>query len=43
MARDALRRLRELTQTVNELEREIADLVARVAPQLLAEPGFGAC
>jgi transposase len=41
IARDELRRLRELTQTINALETEIAGLVARVAPQLLAEPGFG--
>ena len=27
--------------TVDALEAEIADLVAEVAPQLLAEPGFG--
>ena len=26
---------------INALEREIAELVAQVAPQLLAEPGFG--
>ena len=38
---DELRRLRELTQAINELETEIAELVAQVAPQLLAEPGFG--
>src|SRR5215212_9770251 len=41
IARDELRRLRELTQAINALESEIADLVAQVAPQLLAEPGFG--
>ena len=41
IARDELRRLRELTQAINELETEIADLVAQVAPQLLREPGFG--
>jgi transposase len=39
--RDQLRRLRELTQAINQLEREIAGLVAQVAPQLLCEPGFG--
>jgi transposase len=41
IARDELRRIRELTQTINALEAEIAQLVANVAPQLLAEPGCG--
>ena len=41
IARDELRRLRELTQTIKALEAEIADLVAQIAPHLLAEPGFG--
>src|ERR671931_2341646 len=41
IARDELRRLRELTQAINRLEREIAELVAQIAPQLLSEPGFG--
>ena len=41
IARDELRRLRELTQAITALEVEIAELVARVAPQLLSEPGFG--
>ena len=41
IARDELRRLRELTQAINALEAEIAELVAQVAPQLLDEPGFG--
>jgi transposase len=41
IARDELRRLRELTQAIRALEGEIAQLVAQVAPQLLAEPGFG--
>ncbi len=41
IARDELRRLRDLTQTIKHLEGEIADLVTDVAPQLLAEPGFG--
>jgi transposase len=41
ITRDELRRLRELTHTINELEAEIAQLVAEIAPQLLAEPGFG--
>jgi transposase len=41
IARDMLRRLRELTQAITELEREITALVEQIAPQLLAEPGFG--
>ena len=41
IARDELRRLRELTQAINQLEREITGLVAQIAPQLLSEPGFG--
>src|SRR5687767_12575742 len=41
IAHDELRRLRELTQAVRALEREITELVARLAPQLLSEPGFG--
>jgi transposase len=41
IARDELRRIRELTQTIKALEAEIARLVARIAPQLLTAPGFG--
>jgi len=41
IARDELRRLRELTQAINALASEIAELVAHVAPRLLEEPGFG--
>src|SRR5512132_898826 len=41
IARDELRRLRELTTAINALESEIAELVGQVAPQLLDEPGFG--
>jgi transposase len=41
IVRDELRRLRELTQSIKALEAEIADLVTRIAPHLLAEPGFG--
>src|SRR5215210_8570584 len=41
IARDELRRLRELTHAIKALEGEIAQLVTRLAPQLLAEPGFG--
>jgi hypothetical protein len=40
-ARDELGHLRELSQIVDALEAEIAELVARVAPQLLSEPGLG--
>ena len=42
IARDELRRIRELTKTIDELERELALLVAKVAPRLLAERGCGA-
>jgi transposase len=41
IARDELRRLRELTAAADALEGELAELVAQVAPQLLSEPGFG--
>ena len=41
IARDELRRIRELSQTIKRLQREIAQLVAQIAPQLLTEPGFG--
>src|SRR5215212_8164637 len=41
IARDELRRIRELSQTIKALEAEIAELVAQIAPQLLNEPGFG--
>jgi transposase len=41
IARDELRRVRELTHTINALETEIADLVAQVAPELVAERGCG--
>jgi transposase len=41
IARDELRRLRELTLAVRQLEREITQLITSIAPQLLSEPGFG--
>ena len=41
IARDELRRLRELTVAVDALEAELSDLVTEVAPHLLSEPGFG--
>jgi transposase len=42
IARDEVRRLRELAQAINQREREIVGLVADVAPQMVREPGFGA-
>src|SRR3954452_16214830 len=42
IARDELRRIRELTRSIDALERELAGLVAGLAPQLLAERGCGA-
>jgi transposase len=41
IARDELRRLRELTAAIKALEVEIAELVTALAPQLVAEPGCG--
>jgi transposase len=41
IARDELRRVRELTRSIDALERELAGLVADLAPRLLAEPGCG--
>ena len=41
IARDELRRICELSQTIKALEAEIAQLVAQIAPQLLSEPGLG--
>jgi transposase len=41
IARDELRRTRELTRAINELERELAPLVNMLAPRLLAERGCG--
>jgi len=41
IARDELRRLRELTQMIKTLQAEIAELVGRLAPDLVAEPGCG--
>lgn len=41
IARAELRQLRDLTQTIKDLEAEITDLVTQLAPQLLTEPGFG--
>jgi transposase len=41
VARDELRRISELSRTIKALEKEIAALVADIAPQLLDEPGIG--
>ena len=41
IAREELRRLRELTLAINRLKREITELVGQIAPQLLNEPAFG--
>jgi transposase len=41
IARDELRRLRELTLAINQLAYDISSLVQQIAPQLLDEPGFG--
>jgi len=41
IARDLLRRVRELTRTITGLYNQLATLVAQAAPQLLAEPGIG--
>jgi transposase len=42
IARDELRRIRELTRAINDLERELGTLTSALAPQLLAERGCGA-
>jgi transposase len=41
IARDMIRRARELSQATKDLYEKIAALVKQVAPQLLAEPGIG--
>src|ERR671937_2558574 len=41
IARDELRRLRELTLAINQLESEIAERATELAPQLVAQPGCG--
>jgi transposase len=41
IARDEIRRIADLTRTINELHQELAALVAQVAPQLLAQRGLG--
>jgi transposase len=42
IARELLGRCRELTARVDQLERDIRDLVRRLTPELLALPGCGA-
>jgi len=42
IARELVGRIRDLTVTINDLEREIGRLVADLAPSLLALPGCGA-
>jgi transposase len=41
IARDELRRIRDLTRAIAQLERELAVLVAQLAPRLMAEQGCG--
>lgn len=41
IARDELRRIRELSRTIDALERDLAELVQQLAPRLLAERGCG--
>jgi hypothetical protein len=41
IARDTIRRIRELSRATKDLYDELAALVKQVAPQLLAEPGIG--
>ena len=41
VARDELRRIRDLTRSIDALQRELATLVTGLAPQLLAERGYG--
>jgi transposase len=41
IARDMIRRIRELTRSLTALYDQLADLVRQIAPQLLAEQGLG--
>jgi transposase len=41
IARDMIRRIRDLTRKITELYDELAGLVAQLAPQLLSERGLG--
>ena len=41
IARDEIRRIRDLTRTINQITTELSTLVHEVAPQLLVERGLG--
>jgi transposase len=41
IARDELRRIRDLSRAINTLAHDLEVLVAKLAPRLLAEPGCG--
>jgi transposase len=41
IARDMIRRVRELTRTINDLYEQLAGLVRELAPHLLAQKGIG--
>lgn len=41
VARDELRRIRELTRAEHALERELIEAIKSLRPELLAEPGIG--
>ena len=41
IARDLIRRIRDLTQMINALYAQLAELVTPLAPRLLGEPGVG--
>jgi transposase len=41
IARDMIRRIRELTRTITQLYEQLTGLVRQTAPHLLAEPGLG--
>ncbi len=41
IARDMIRRVRELTRAINDLYQQLAALVRELAPQLLAQKGIG--
>lgn len=41
IARDELRRVRDLSRTIDDIETELGELVTALAPRLLAEPGCG--
>lgn len=41
IARDELRRIRELTRSINDLNRQLKELVEATAPHLIAQTGIG--